>query len=188
MLARFPGYPLILFLVAILTGCAGEGSSLPPLESGQPGPYALDSGDVVRMIVFGNEDLSGEYAVDGAGMISVPLLGTVDARGLSARQLETTMQARLADEILVDPSVSIQVVAFRPFYILGEVQQPGQFPYVSQMTVLTAVALAGGYTYRAEKDYVKVIRNMGEEAVERRAEPSSFVQPGDVIYVYERLF
>src|SRR5690606_7452452 len=111
-----------------------------------------------------------------------------NARGLSTRELETEVQARLADGLLVDPSVSIQVAAFRPFYILGEVQQPGQFPYVSQMTVLTAVALAGGYTYRAEKDYVRIVRNKGGEASGGRAEPSSFVLQGDVIYVYERLF
>lgn len=187
MLARLPRYVLLMLLV-VLTGCSGGGGDLPPLEASKGGPYLLDTGDVVRVIVFGNEDLSGEYAVDGAGTISIPLLGAVNARGLTTRELETELQNQLGTELLVDPSVSVQVVAFRPFYILGEVRTPGQFPYVSEMTVLTAVALAGGYTYRAEKDYVKVTRKLGDEAVERRAAPNSFVQPGDVIYVYERLF
>lgn len=175
-------------LAVVLAGCSSGGSDLPPLEARATGPYLLDAGDTVRVIVFGNEDLSREYTVDGAGAISIPLLGPVNARGLSARQLESDLETRLGTEILVDPSVSVQVVTFRPFYILGEVQRPGQFPYVNEMTVLTAVALAGGYTYRAEKDYVKVTRKIGDEAVEGRAEPNSFVQPGDVIYVYERLF
>lgn len=187
MLASGRSYALAALLV-MLAGCANSGSNLPPLEAGEAGPYVLDSGDMVRIIVFGSEDLSGEYAVDGAGTISVPLLGGVEARGRTTQQLESELQTAFSEGILIDPSVSVQVVAFRPFYILGEVQRPGQFPYVNEMTVLTAVALAGGYTYRAEKDYVKVTRKMGDEAVERRAEPNSFVEPGDVIYVYERLF
>lgn len=181
-------FSIVALLAVFLVGCASEGRNLPPLEAAEAGPYRLDTGDVVRVIVFGNEDLSGEYTVDGSGAISMPLLGAAQARGLTTQELEENLQTQLGQEILVDPSVSVQVINFRPFFILGEVQQPGQFAYVNDMTVLTAVALAGGFTYRAETDYVKVIRKVGDEAVERRAEPSSFILPGDVIYVYERRF
>lgn len=171
-----------------LVACSSSGADLPPLELSQSQAYTLDSGDTLRVTVFGNQDLSGTYPIDGAGTISFPLIGTVEARGLSRQELETNLQQRLSQNILVDPSVSIQIISFRPYYVLGEVNRPGQFPYVNDITVLAAVAIAGGYTYRAKLDYAKITRKVGDEVVERRAEPSSLLLPGDVVYIYERLF
>jgi polysaccharide export outer membrane protein len=188
MPARYRYCTILALLALVLAACSSPGSELPLLEPIGARTYTLDTGDTVRIIVFGNEDLSREYAVDGAGVISFPLIGTVNARGLSRTELESELRRRLGENILVDPSVSVQIVSFRPFFILGEVQRPGQFPYVNDMTVLAAVAIAGGYTYRAQKEYVRIIRKVGDKAMDGRTGPDSFIVPGDVIYVYERLF
>jgi polysaccharide export outer membrane protein len=165
----------------------GAKASKEPLP--QAGPYQLDSGDKLRVVVFGQEDISGEYAVDGSGFISMPLINQVQARGRTVTELEKEIAQRLqSGNVLVNPSVSVQVATFRPFFILGEVRQPGQFPYVEGMTVLTAVAMAGGFTYRAEMDSYTLTRKVGEKAVEARAERNTVVQPGDVIFVRERYF
>ena len=118
----------------------------------------------------------------------MPLLGAVPVRGKSTDELEETIEAELAKGLLRDPSVSVQVERFRPFYILGEVKQPGQYPYVPGMTVLAAVAIAGGFTFRAEDDYVAITRQAGKDAAEGRAARQSIVLPGDTIFVFERWF
>jgi polysaccharide biosynthesis/export protein len=181
---------LIILALAVTAGCTSSMSakaSKEPLP--QAGPYQLDSGDKLRVVVFGQEDISGEYAVDGSGFISMPLINQVEARGRSVTDLEKEIAQRLqSGNLLVNPSVSVQVATFRPFFILGEVRQPGQFPYVEGMTVLTAVAMAGGFTYRAEMDNYTITRKTGEKAVEAKAERNTVVQPGDVIFVRERYF
>jgi polysaccharide export outer membrane protein len=180
---------LSVALAVVLAACAGP-DGLPPIEGTVDESYRLDTGDQLRVVVFNQEQLSGDYTVGGDGSISMPLVGAVQARGLTTSELEASLVQWLSEEkdILVNPSVNVQVQAFRPFYILGEVRSPGQYPSVHQRTVLSAVALAGGFTYRARTDYVSITRETSGQAVEHRADRDTIVQPGDVIYVYERYF
>jgi polysaccharide export outer membrane protein len=173
--------------VAFGWGCS-SGASFPPVEAGAQGEYKLDSGDQIRIIVFGQEELSGRYTVDGAGMISMPLIPAVKARGVTTAELEQVIGGELEKDIVIRPNVTVQIENFRPFFILGEVHNPGNYPYVHGMTVLTAVAIAGGFTPRAQKDYVSITRKVEGAAVEGRAERNTFVLPGDVIFVHERFF
>jgi polysaccharide export outer membrane protein len=179
----------IALATATLAGCAGP-DNLPPIESTTEESYRLDTGDQLRVVVFNQDQLSGDYTVGGDGAISMPLVGGVPVRGMTTSELEASLVQRLSEEqdILVNPSVNVQVQAYRPFYILGEVRAPGQYPAVHQGTVLSAVAIAGGFTYRARTDYVSITRKSGDQAVEQRADRDTIVQPGDVIYVYERYF
>lgn len=149
--------------------------------------YRLGTGDRLRITVFGEEDLSGEFEVDDTGSISLPLIGEVAATRKTPRELERAVAAALADGYLVSPRVSIEVLNYRPFFILGEVKEPGKYAYVNGMTVLNAVAVAGGYTYRARKDQVVVVRG-GESGEEIKAQENTPVLPGDIIRVPERLF
>lgn len=149
--------------------------------------YTLDSGDRIRIVVFRHEDLSGEFEIDGTGMFSMPLIGDVDAGGLSTRQLEERIAERLRDGYLVDPQISIEVLNYRPFFILGEVNQPGQYPYASGMSVINAVALAGGFTFRAKENEISVQRG-GSGAPQIVVTPDTPILPGDIIRVPERFF
>jgi polysaccharide export outer membrane protein len=181
---------LLLFTTLAMpagSGCA-PGSSLPPLDGSSSGEYRLDSGDKLRIVVFGQADLTGSYTVDAAGMISMPLILDIKARDRTPAELEDAISAELRNGVMKSPRVSAQIEALRPFFILGEVRNPGQYPYTHGMTVLTAVAIAGGFTYRAQKQYVSVTRTAGDEAVEARGERNSLVRPGDVIHVLERFF
>src|SRR5262244_4453879 len=174
----------------VLSSCAGP-DNLPPIEqAAQTGDYRLDSGDQLRITVFNQDQLTGLYSVDPAGDISMPLIGQVPARGLTPGDLEKSLVKRLSQDqnILVNPSINVQIQTYRPFYILGEVKAPGQYPWMHESTVLSAVAVAGGFTYRARQDYVSITRKNGDQVVERRGDRSSLIQPGDVVYVYERYF
>src|SRR5262249_11178487 len=109
------------------------------------GPYTLDSGDRLRIVVFGQDGLTNSYAVDASGHIAMPLSGSVSARGLTTDQLAATVAAKLREGFIREPHVAVEIEAYRPFFILGEVTQPGQYPYVANMTVETAIAIAGGF-------------------------------------------
>ena len=117
-----------------------------------------------------------------------PLIGSVEAAGSTLPAFEDAVAARLRDGILVDPNVTAEIITYRPFYILGETRAPGQYPYVPRMTVLTAVSMSGGFTFRAEEDEVSITRLVDGRMTEFRADPLDFVEPGDVINVYERYF
>lgn len=181
-----------LCIASGLAGCAAlvaPGSGLPALPASPPGPYRLGSGDEVDIRIFDQSQLSGKYSVDDSGFISMPLLGLVQAAGLSPDQLGSRIAAALqTQKLILHPSVAVEVSHYRPFYILGEVNTPGQYPYRPGMTVLTAISIAGGFTYRAEEGYAGITRDMGSKAVQYRAAPSAMVQPGDVITVFERRF
>lgn len=183
---RFIG--IIGVLVVSLGGCASSSvvSTQPLAEASTP--YALDSGDQLRIVIFGQEDLSGEYAVDGSGFISIPLMEPVQTRGLSTQQLETELVAILAQTLLRNPNVSVEILNYRPFFILGEVNRPGQFPFVSGMTVQTAVAIAGGFTFRANESNALITRKRNESIVELRVPANHSVLPGDTILIEERFF
>ncbi|MBK8175537.1 MAG: polysaccharide export protein [Rhodospirillales bacterium] len=176
----------ILIGVPLALGAAISRSVAAPTEdiSG----YKLDSGDKIKVTVFGHEDLSGEFEVDGTGNVSLPLIRDVKAAGLTARQLEKTIAERLSPDYLLNPSVSVEVLNYRPFYIYGEVTKPGSYPFVNGMTVITAVAMAGGFTYRARTSRVHIIRADDESRTPVDADRDTAVLPGDVIEVPERYF
>ncbi len=150
--------------------------------------YRLDSGDRLRVIVFGQDNLSRAYNVDNSGSVSLPLIGPVRARGLSTTQLALDIEAELRRKYIKDPKVSIEVEAYRPFFILGEVRKPGQYPYVNAMTVEAAVAIGEGYTERARKRMVRLTRRFGGVNSTVMVPTDYPVQPGDTIYVLERFF
>lgn len=149
--------------------------------------YTLDSGDRVRVNIFRHPDLSGEFELDGGGHFAMPLIGEVSAAGLTARQLEQRIADGLRDGYLVDPQVSIEVLSYRPFFILGEVNQPGQYPYASGMSVINAVALAGGFTFRAKENGITIQRG-GSGAPQVVVTADTSILPGDIIRVPERFF
>lgn len=150
--------------------------------------YRLGPGDRVKVTVFGHDDLSGEFAIDGAGRLSLPLIREVTAAGISAADLELVIAGKLKPDYVKNPRVSVEVLTYRPFYIIGEVKNPGSYPYVSGMTVVNAVALAGGFTYRADDRKVTVIRGSNDEQSKRQVGLQTPVLPGDVIRVGERFF
>jgi polysaccharide export outer membrane protein len=179
----------LLALVLFVAACGGPGSGLPRLPNGDHTTYSLGPGDQVRIITFGEENLTGEFRVNDSGNIALPLVGSVHAAGLSSSQLEGAVASALRRANLVhNPSVAVEVIAYRPIYVLGEVNKPGQYPYQPGMTVVTAVAVAGGFTYRAIEDYAGVVRTADGQGVEGRANRQAFIQPGDVITIYERRF
>lgn len=148
--------------------------------------YLLDSGDRLRIFVYGQPNLSRVYPVDQAGTITVPLIGQVHARSLTARRLEQVIGARLATRYVRDPEVTVDIVQHRPFFILGEVRNAGQYPYVSGLTVRSAVAIAGGFSERANEQTFQLTRAGGMGRFD--VSDGHVVLPGDTIYVYERYF
>lgn len=150
--------------------------------------YVLSGGDRVRVVVFGDPGLGGEFTIAGSGLVALPLIGEVDVRGLTSTQLQDRIVARLADGYVKDPRVAVEVLSTRPFYILGEVNKPGQYPFANGLTVLGAVAQAGGYTYRAKTRQV-FIKHVGQdEEVAEIVTATTLVAPGDTIRIKERWF
>ncbi|MGC1304245.1 MAG: polysaccharide biosynthesis/export family protein [Caulobacteraceae bacterium] len=158
-------------------------------DGGRPSTdYKLGVADKVRMIVFNEPTLTGEYVVNSNGSLAVPLIGDVKAANRTTADLQTEIEARFKAGYLRDPHVSIEVLTFRPFFILGEVQKPGQYPFSSGLTVLNAVATAQGFTYRADMHHV-YIRSAGEPREHKyRMTSTTPVQPGDTIRIGERYF
>jgi len=151
--------------------------------------YRLGAGDRVRINVFGQPDLTGTFVVDGAGNLAFPLIGSIHAGGMTASELQQALYSRLSPNYIKQPSIAVEVQNYRPFYILGEVRSPGSYPYVSGMTALQAVAIAGGFTYRAREGRFEVTRT-GPAGVKEHLDvtPDTTIRPGDVITVNERYF
>jgi polysaccharide export outer membrane protein len=164
----------------------------PPPDIGPAGrvdvPYSLDSGDKLRIVVFGQEGLSNTYLVDVAGNITMPLIGLVRARALTTSELAGEIAHRLRQGFIREPHVAIEVETYRPFFILGEVTAPGQYAYVPNMTVETAVAVAGGFSPRALRGPVELSRPMNGQTVRIAAPLLYRIRPGDTIVVKERWF
>ena len=160
----------------------------PATDADSVSGYQLGPRDRISVTVFNHPDLSGEYVLDGNGRFSMPLIGVVDAGGKTPVELEEVLVNRFRPDYLVNPRVSIEVRNYRPYYLIGEVQSTGRFPYVAGITYLTAIAMAGGYSYRAKKDVVYVIRGDDPEQEEIKLDANEKVQPGDIIRVAERLF
>jgi polysaccharide export outer membrane protein len=150
--------------------------------------YRLGSGDKIRVITFGEESLTGEFQVGGSGKVSMPLIGEVDAQGLSVAQFQKAVETRLKDGYLREPKVSVEVLNYRPFYILGEVKKPGEYPYTNGLTVMNAVATAEGFTYRANNKKVFIKRANSEREAEYPLSSATPVAPGDTIRITERFF
>ncbi len=175
--------------LAMLGGCTGQ---TPLAGSGTPPPSAaaflLSPGDKVKIATFGEEKLSGDFEISPAGTISFPLIGEVKAAGLEADQLSKAIEAQLADGFLLEPRVSVQVANFRPVYVLGEVNKPGEYPYTQGLTIRGAVAKADGFTYRANEKRV-FLKRAGEAGEQVYPMTADFpVLPGDTIRFGERYF
>jgi polysaccharide export outer membrane protein len=180
---------LSLLLLPILLSRCGPGHGLRELPSLTGGEYRLGPGDVVRIITYGEDPLTGEFRVSDQGTIALPLAGAVRAAGRTPPELEAAVAAALKKgDMLKKASVSVEVSAYRPIYVLGEVNKPGQYPYQPGMTVVSAAAVAGGFTYRAIEGYASVVRTVEGDSVEGKAPRQALVQPGDVITVFERKF
>jgi len=155
----------------------------------EPEPsYALDSGDRLRVVVFGQEGLSASYSVDTSGRITMPLIGAVHARGMTPAGLQQAIAAKLKNGFVREPHVAVEVELYRPFFILGEVTLPGQYPYVPNMTVESAVAIAGGFSPRAKRDVVTVTHTEAGGAMRAVVPLGTPLAPGDTVFVGERWF
>lgn len=185
-------FTLIGIIAALAPIAACSGPTAPPLPASQANveasAYRLGLGDKVRISVFGEPDLSGEFQVSRSGTITVPLIGEVPANGRSAQELELALTERYRAGYLKDPKISVEVYDFRPFFIMGEVEKPGRYPTQEGTTIVGAIAAAGGFTYRANTKHV-FLRRAGDSN-EYRVDPNSNVEvrPGDVIRVAERYF
>lgn len=174
-------------LLIALVATVGSWLAAPSLAA--DGGYKLGSGDQIKITVFGEPDLSGQYEIDGAGIVAFPLVGEVNASGGTARDLENRIKSKLSDGYLKNPTVSIEVLSYRPFFILGEVKRPGSYAYKNGLNLLNAVALAGGYTYRAKSSVWVVTRSGDSEYNEREVTDGAFrIRPGDTIVIPERFF
>ncbi len=182
------------FFACLLAVLVAGGLMHAPLASvalASPGSgtaYRLDAGDKLRVVVFGQDGLTNTYTVDAGGAIAMPLIGAVQARGLTLAQLSAAITARLKKGYLREPYVAVEVEAYRPFFILGEVAAPGQYPYVPNMSVEAAVAIAGGFTPRAQRGSVVLTRNDTGGITRRDVPLGTPLQPGDTIVVGERWF
>lgn len=209
-LRRFAGALVAIVLSGLLGGCSQllywEAEPLAPdgLAAAMPawGPptvlvaereaidpdavYRLDAGDRLRIFVYGNPNLSRLYTVDHQGMVVVPLIGDVLARGKSTKGLAKRIAARLGAKYLREPQVTVDIAQYRPFFILGEVRSAGQYPYVSGMTVQAAVAIAGGYADRADERRVQITRRINGITEKMDVPPDYVILPGDTLYIYER--
>ena len=184
---RILAVALTVAVTAVLAGC----NERPPLALASAtieGPYLLDTGDRLRVVVFEQASLTNLYEVNQAGFISVPLIGDVPARDATTDEVASRIRGRLAASYLRDPNVSVEVAEYRPFFALGEVGSPGQYAYVPGMTAETAIAKAGGFTDRANLRTVRVSRTVDGKLFEGRIAVTEAIRPGDTIYVSERLF
>lgn len=181
---------LILALAGLLAlgGCSGYRPAPEGFNEASVKPYQLDSGDELRITVFDQENLTGTYAVDQAGYIGFPLIGSVPARGRNIQEIEAAIAAKLREGYLRNPDVTVEVDQYRSFFIMGEVAAGGQYSYVPGMTVQNAIAIAGGYTSRANQSNADITRRINGEVITGRVPISDPVVAGDTIYVRERLF
>lgn len=175
--------------LALTGGCSSGLGDLPPLDSISVAEVRLAPGDKVRVAVQDLDAMSGDYIIDETGSVALPLINQVEAAGLTYTEMQSAIEARLAEQqILNNPNVTVQPLELRPIYIMGEVRQPGEYPYRQGLTVFAAISMAGGYTYRASTDQVAVTRMVGDTPTTAVATENSVILPGDRIEVYERWF
>lgn len=170
---------ICLFTLSIVNNASAENDNI----------YTLQTGDFLRIMVFGIEDLSGDFTIDSKGYITIPLIGEVHAEGLNKLELKNAITRNLVDNnYYKNPKVTVEIIAMQPFYILGEVTTPGSYEYRPDLNIFKAVAIAGGYTPRASKNKVTIIRKIHGETVKIKATESTPVLPGDSIKVKQRFF
>lgn len=181
---------LAVLASALLTlgACAGYVPPKPAFHEVLNEPYRYDAGDKLRVTVFDQPTLSNTYVVDQSGHVAFPLVGAVPARGMTAAEMEADIARRLRNGYLRRPDVSVEVDQYRPFFVMGEVRNAGQYPYVPGMTVQNAVAIAGGYSVRGQQGSVDITRQINGEVMTGRVPTSDPIRPGDTIYVRERFF
>ena len=204
--------PLIIAMTALaMTGCmrrpgpvavVAAPTSLDTLAYNRSGPgvayaapeakydaqYKLDAGDKLRVVVYGQEGLTNSYAIDAGGAITMPLIGRVPARGMTPASLAAAITGRLRNGFIREPSVAVEIETYRPFFILGEVAAPGQYPYVPNMTVESAVAIAGGFTARAQRGGARLTRSNEAGSVRSNVPVETPLNPGDTVVIGERWF
>lgn len=182
--------PLAALLVsaAMMSGCATYQPVDEAFHAVLTQPYVLDSGDSVRVTVFEQRELTNTYSVDKGGYVAFPLVGSVQARGRTAKQIEADIAAKLRNGFLRDPDVSVEIDRYRPFFVMGEVGTAGQYVYVPGMTVQNAVAIAGGFSPRANQSSADITRQVNGKVINGRVPLSDPIMPGDTIYIRERLF
>ena len=181
----------LLFSIAACQSAVPAGSpadTSPAAQQQSIGAYTLGNGDQLRITIFGQPDLSGQFEVDGTGAISMPLIGQVQALGLTTPELEDHIVSILAGDYVLNPRVSAEVINYRPYYILGEVNRPGEYPFTSGLTVMNAVAAAGGWTYRANKNVIFIKNADSTEEQKIQLTTSTAIRPGDTIRILERRF
>ena len=183
---------IVCLLAALaLPGCMSTSGSVAvqplayaPVTVAYDGAYRLDAGDKLRIVVYGQDGLTNTYAIDAGGSITMPLIGSVPARGRTPAGLASEITGKLRNGYIRDPSVAVEIDSYRPFFILGEVAAPGQYPYVPNMSVESAVAIAGGFSPRAKRDSVTLTHNAGRTVVPL----GTSISPGDTVLVGERWF
>jgi len=182
----FIGLCLALSLSACAT--AAKQTNVEPTAVFVGTEYELGPQDELRVTVFGEPELSGEFTIASNGKVSLPLIGEVTAAGLTVPEFQGKTQDLLRNGYLIDPKVSAEVLNYRPFFILGEVTTPGQYPYANGLTVVNAIATAGGFTYRGNSREVMIKRPDAPGEVRVKLAPDLVVRPGDTIRVLERIF
>ena len=178
----------ILVAVAVLAGCSGYRPAPAAFHAATTQPYRLGAGDRVRITVFEQDSLTNTYSIDQSGYFAFPLVGAVPARGHTAQQIEATLATKLREGYLRDPDVSVEVDRYRPIFVMGEVGAAGQYSYVPGLTVQKAVAMAGGFSARANQGSVDITRDINGKVMTGRVRTSDPLLPGDTVYVRERLF
>ena len=185
---RLPSFCLAVLACLVMAGCSGYRPAPAAFHEMLEQPYRLGAGDRIRVTVFEQQDLTNTYAVDQSGYIAFPLVGSVPARGHTAKQVEAALAAKLRDGYLRKPDVSVEVDRYSPVFVMGEVGAAGQYSYVPGLTVQKAVAMAGGYSARANQGSVDITRDINGKVLTGRVRTSDPLLPGDTVYVRERLF
>jgi polysaccharide export outer membrane protein len=177
-----------LLACALAAGCSSYRPAPAAFHEVLDKPYVLGAGDRIRVTVFEQEGLTNTYSVDQSGYFAFPLIGAVPARGHTAQQIEATLATRLRQGYLRDPDVSVEIDRYRPIFVMGEVGSAGQYSYVPGLTVQKAIAIAGGFSPRANQSNVDITRDINGKVMTGRVLTSDPLLPGDTIYVRERLF
>ena len=190
-MSRYVSWAFALSVGLLVSGCYTDFGPVELAQNPEARPYVasrIQTGDRIKVTVYGEDSLNGVYDVDPSGNVTVPLAGTIRAAGRTKGELQREIAAKYKSGYLQDPKVTVDVVAFRPFYLMGEVEHPGEFPYRSDLNVLSAITIGGGLTYRASRSTV-LIRHPGETIWKEYAlAPTVIVGPGDLIRIPERYF
>lgn len=190
-MSRFMGCTAAILALLALSACNMLATrATEPIDGGSaPVEYQLGPGDRIDIVIYEEPLLSRNYLVDDTGVVSLPVIGPFKLEGMTLRQTEAALVEMLGEQLKVkDPRVSVNIVDYRPVFIMGEVTQPGSYPYVSGMTVLSAVAIAGGYTTRAQNDGINIVRVSDPDRAPKLADEYTLLAPGDIVKIPERFF